>query len=55
VMALNFLLQHRSQRYKQVNKKNLREERKIISYPSLGLADVTICPVVVHRLLDLSV
>jgi hypothetical protein len=35
--------------------KNLREERKIISYLSLGLVDVTVHPVVVHQLLALSV
>jgi hypothetical protein len=44
-----FFLQHRIQRYKQVNTKNLREERKILSYPSLGLADVTIRPVVAPK------
>jgi hypothetical protein len=43
-----FLLQHRIQRYKQVNMKNLRKERKIISYQPMGLADVTVRPIVVH-------
>jgi hypothetical protein len=28
--------------------KNLREERKIVSYPPLGLADITVRPIVVH-------
>jgi hypothetical protein len=35
--------------------KNLREERKIVLFPPLGLANVTICLVVVHRHLALSV
>jgi hypothetical protein len=50
-----FLLQQRIQCYKQVNVKNIWEERKIISYPPLGLADVIVHPVVVHRQLALSV
>jgi hypothetical protein len=49
------LLQHRIQYYKQVNMKNLGEERKIVSYPPLGLAYVTIRPVVVHLWLALLV
>jgi hypothetical protein len=50
-----FLLQHRIQCYKQVNMKNLREERKIVSYLPLCLADVTVRPIMVHRQLALSV
>jgi hypothetical protein len=50
-----FPLQHRIQRYKQVNTKNLRKERRIVSYPPLGLADMTVRPVVVHQRLALSV
>jgi hypothetical protein len=50
-----FLLQHRIQCYKQVNTKNLQEERKIVSYPPLGLVDVIVHPVVVHQWLALSV
>jgi hypothetical protein len=50
-----FLLQHIIQCYKQVNTKNLREERKIVSYPPSSLADVTVCPVMVHRWLAPSV
>jgi hypothetical protein len=50
-----FLLQHRIQCYKQINMKNLLEERKIVSYLPLGLVDMTVCPVVVHRRLALSV
>jgi hypothetical protein len=44
-----FLLLHIIQCYKQVNTKNIREERKIVSYPPLGPVDVTVCPIVVHR------
>jgi hypothetical protein len=58
VMGFNpstFHLHHRIQHYKQVNTKNLRKEKKSVSYQPLGLADVTICPIVVHRWLDLSV
>jgi hypothetical protein len=50
-----FLLQHRIQCYKQVNTKSLQEERKIVSYPPLGLVDVTVCLIVVHRWLALLV
>jgi hypothetical protein len=50
-----FLLQHRIQRYKQVNTKNLRKERKSVSYQPLGLVDMTVHPVLVHRQLALSV
>jgi hypothetical protein len=50
-----FVLQHRIQRYKQVNMKNLRKERKSVSYQPLGLADMTVHPVVVHQWLALSV
>jgi hypothetical protein len=35
--------------------KNLQKERKIVSYPPLGLVDVTVRPVVVHQLIALSV
>jgi hypothetical protein len=51
VMGLDpttFLLQHRIQRYKQVNMKNLQKQRKSVSYQPLGLVDVTVHPVVVH-------
>jgi hypothetical protein len=50
-----FLLQHRSQRYQQVNMKNLWKERKNVSYPPLGHAHMTVRPVVVHWRLALSV
>jgi hypothetical protein len=50
-----FLLQHIIQCYKQVNTKHLRKERKNVSYQSLGLAGVTIHPIVVHCRLALSV
>jgi hypothetical protein len=50
-----FLLQHRIQRYKQVNMENLGIERKSILYQPLGLADVTVHPIVVHQCLALSV
>jgi hypothetical protein len=43
------------QHYTQVNMKNLRKERKSLSYQSLNLADVNVCPVVVHRRLAPSV
>jgi hypothetical protein len=50
-----FLLQHRIQHYKQVNMKNLWKERKSISYLPLGLAYMTVHPVVVHQCLSLLV
>jgi hypothetical protein len=49
-----FLLQYRIQCYKQVNTKNLKKERKSVSYLPLDLADVTVHPVVVHWRLALS-
>jgi hypothetical protein len=51
VMGLDpntFLVEHRIQHYKQVNTKNIQKERKSISYQPLGLADVTVRPIVMH-------
>jgi hypothetical protein len=55
IVPNTFLLQHRIQRHKQVNMKNLWKERNIVSYQPLGLMDVTIRPMVLHRRLSLSV